>query len=498
MRRLLRCVLALTAVGMAAFPSMAGAAPQTRIFGGDAAAMGQFPHQALVLVGPFVCGGSIVDNQHVVTAAHCVVDDEGFHPRIESPASVSVFHGGIDSIQDGSADDVVGPVSVSRVSVERRFERRPGGNEYDAAVLRLSNALTFDANTNQIALATAGEVATALAGPDNATASGWGSTSQNGPAQQFLRFNDQLPLVGDPACAQTYRQLFVASAMLCAGQVNEDTCPGDSGGPLTIDVGGTAKLAGITSFGFICGQQEGVYTEVTEPGITSFLTTRPTTTPPSGSGTPSISGTLRVGSQVTCGAPAGGTPTQYLWYRTTDNFTFTQFAQTAGASTTLPSVVQGQLITCDVRLENAGGFAYAEMLTGVGPVAAAPGGTVTPTDTARPTSSIRRVRCRRPRNRRSNRRRRCRITIVAKDSDGTIDRISARLTYRRKVCRRRAGRRRCRRKKFTKRLRLRETRTKGVYVARVRLRKGRYTLAVVSVDRAGHRSRRKVKRFRVR
>jgi hypothetical protein len=178
---------------------------------------------------------------------------------------------------------------------------------------------------------------------------------------------------------------------------------------------------------------------------------------------------------------------------------------TTASSLTLPASLEGQLVACDVRLENAGGFAYAEMFSGVGPVEAAStgggGGTPTtpttptaPIDTARPTSRIRRVRC----TKRGSKRRRCRITIAAKDSDGQIDRISAKLTFRRRVCRRRNGVRRCRRKKFTKRLRLRETSQDGVYLARVRLRRGRYTLTVVSVDGAGHRSRRKVKRFRVR
>lgn len=47
--------------------------PQPRIVGGNSASEGQFPHQVLLRIGNNgLCGGSIISENYVVTAAHCV------------------------------------------------------------------------------------------------------------------------------------------------------------------------------------------------------------------------------------------------------------------------------------------------------------------------------------------------------------------------------------------------------------------------------------------
>lgn len=52
-----------------------GLTESDRIYGGDEAKVGQFPHQALLQLKQFgfvhVCGGSIISNRFVLTAAHC-------------------------------------------------------------------------------------------------------------------------------------------------------------------------------------------------------------------------------------------------------------------------------------------------------------------------------------------------------------------------------------------------------------------------------------------
>jgi len=310
--------------------------------------MGQFPYQAaLEESGQFICGGSIIDDTHVVTAAHCVVDDVNFdYPRIGSPSDFTVFHGGVDRKQDGGGDDVVGPVNVSTVSVDRRYLRNLFGNEYDAALLTLATPLSFDQNTGSIGLASAQELANALSPPpDQATVSGWGALMFRGPAQELLRWVD-VPLVPDAACDDVYSDL-VDPVMLCAGVQGKDACQGDSGGPLAIDVGGTLTLAGITSFGDGCGDVPGVYTEVPETGVTAFLNTRPAVAPPSLSPAPNITGTLPVGNTVTCNrsSPTGVVKQQYFWYSTSDNFTF-NLVSVSGPTFTLSSSLAGLRIAC--------------------------------------------------------------------------------------------------------------------------------------------------------
>lgn len=50
---------------------------QPMIVGGELALPGQYPHQvALLRRSRFSCGGSIISRQHVLTAAHCVLEND--------------------------------------------------------------------------------------------------------------------------------------------------------------------------------------------------------------------------------------------------------------------------------------------------------------------------------------------------------------------------------------------------------------------------------------
>ena len=58
----------------------------------------------------------------------------------------------------------------------------------------------------------------------------------------------------------------VTNHMICASELNVDSCNGDSGGPLIAGVNGEYVLVGIVSFGKKCASRNfpGVYTEVAD------------------------------------------------------------------------------------------------------------------------------------------------------------------------------------------------------------------------------------------
>ena len=510
LRALLLSLLLLGSVGTAG----AGAA-DPRIIGGSTVSIANHPYQVLVLSdqagGSFQCGGSIRDSTHVVTAAHCVVDeDAGFYPQIVPPGDVEV---GYSSSNAGT----VQRVGVSRVSVAPGYQR-DGTPASDAAVLTLAAPIdptNTDPEANPIPFASNAELDAAFGSGGPAFATGWGATSEGGSSSQLLQGVD-LPLRADSVCETEYGADYDDAVMLCAGGTgtattgNKDTCQGDSGGPLVIDTDPGPnvvwKLVGITSFGNGCGRPRtpGVYAWVQSAVLRPFLEAVTPAAPPSApTSNPTITGTLRVGSTVRCNAPAvpGATPTRYLWL-VVDGNSFTVVETTNVPTLVLPAAAQGASLICDVRYESPGGFSYSDTpgADRVGPVLAAlppPGGggtgpgTTTPppvavADRTRPRARVARVRCLRAR---------CTIKVNTSDVGGLVRSLSAKLTYKVKRCRTVGGRRRCRSVKRTKRLRPKST--SGGFTITARLKPATYSIAAVATDTSGNRSTTARKTFRV-
>ena len=510
LRSLLRASILATML-TAAFSSSA-AAFEARIIQGSPVAITDHPYQVRVITdmadGAFVCGGSIRDATHIVTAAHCVVDEASFYPRIVSPSAVQVGFSSADQL-------ALTPVQVQRVSVAPGYLRE-GTPASDAAVLTLASPIDLadDPEAEPIPFASDTELEAAFAGSLPAFATGWGATSEGGSSSRFLRGVD-LALRSHSVCQAEYGQDYDGSVMICAGGTgsapsgNKDTCQGDSGGPLAIDTNADPnveawELVGITSFGTGCGRRDtpGSYAWVQSNILRPFLEAAVPAAPPGLPATsPTITGTLRVGSSVTCNAPAlaGATPTRFIWFVVEGN-NFTEVENTDRPTLTLPDSTLGSFIVCDVRYENAGGFTYSEAPADarIGPVQGAlppsgisPGGTMTPTplvarDTTRPRARVASVRCRRGR---------CTMKVRASDAGGLVRGLSAKLTYKVRRCRTAAGRKRCR--SVTRTRRLRPARSRGGFTIVKRLAPGRYKLSVVARDRSGNRSRTARRTFRV-
>lgn len=223
------------------------------------------------------CGGSLVDDQHVVTAAHCVSERDGVLGNARSIAVVANQRV-LARTSNGSGEQRLR--AVSDVFIHPRFgENGQDGLHYDIAVLRLAAPV---ANARTIGIVQAADAAAWGNGAGNATGfvAGWGNTDPVGDADPDRQFPNTLrqvavPLRSDARCASTilggYGTGFERESNLCAGQLQRssaklgrDSCQGDSGGPLIVDVGsGTFRLAGITSWGDGCAQRfYGSYTRV--------------------------------------------------------------------------------------------------------------------------------------------------------------------------------------------------------------------------------------------
>ncbi|XP_017056163.1 serine protease SP24D [Drosophila ficusphila] len=198
---------------------------EPRIVGGTKATEGQFPHQvSLRRRGSHTCGGSIISNNYVVTAAHCVKQGNNV-----VPASQLSINAGSLLLSSGG---VTIPVAVVTVHPEYR------GNGHDVAVLRLKSSLTYSSNIAAIQLATEDP-------PNDATVdiSGWGAISQRGPISNSLLFV-QVKALARATCQRAYLRQLPATTMCLLHPKDKGACYGDSGGPATYE----GKLVGIASF----------------------------------------------------------------------------------------------------------------------------------------------------------------------------------------------------------------------------------------------------------
>jgi secreted trypsin-like serine protease len=257
MKRRLSIALATASAALAltATPSMA-------IVGGHDAAAGAYPSVAEVHLGKsFLCTGTLIAPDWVMTAGHCgsITGSAVATPIAFPPALIDVY---IGSNRAGQGELV--PVSQAIVSPD--YIATQG---YDVTLLKLSRA----ASSAPTLVAGAGETS-AWAPGSLETIVGWGATSEGGDTPDTLQ-EAQVPVTTDAYCAGAYSE-FDARTMLCAGypEGGVDTCQGDSGGPMFgTTAAGVRRLVGATSFGEGCARpgKPGVYARVADTTLREWI-----------------------------------------------------------------------------------------------------------------------------------------------------------------------------------------------------------------------------------
>ncbi|XP_060927923.1 polyserase-2-like [Limanda limanda] len=207
------------------------------------------PYMALLKTTKPECGGILIDESWVLTAAHC--------------KKIKTVLLGVHSIK-AKKDK-----SRQVIKVKKRIPH----NDYNSAtkvndlmLLKLGKSVKETKTVKYLKL---GDAIEDPAAGTSCMVAGWGHTNNSVKKMSNVLMSVNVTVVDRVKCnsAEYYnRHPVITSGMICAGSdgKNEaDTCQGDSGGPLVCSGG----LVGVTSFGYECGRKD-------KPGVYSYLTVK--------------------------------------------------------------------------------------------------------------------------------------------------------------------------------------------------------------------------------
>ena len=214
----------------------------TRVIQGQETARGRYPWMASVLIrgtngSMAACGGSLINDRFILTAAHCVSGARTDDLRVTLLAHTSQERKRLP------------PLAVQDIIVHSGWTGADDGLKHDLALLRLQQPRNLSATQTHVCLPDAAAGDTSKSNMGSAFVTGWGLMDK--PLSLSKHKADALReaatrILPSQACEMRFGSKYDRQLQWCAGT---GACQGDSGGPLAVRVKGIVEQVGIVSFG---------------------------------------------------------------------------------------------------------------------------------------------------------------------------------------------------------------------------------------------------------
>lgn len=243
-----------------------GRQSKQRIAHGKIAEVFEYPWMALLggINGDFHCGGSLIAESFVLTAAHCNQQKVFFARLGETDLSTPIDCN--YAMGEKDCADKYQDISVARFIKHKQYSTSQKKN--DIALVKLSKPVKLNDNVRPICLPLPEMLPKKM--PLKMVVSGWGFTEEHAKTSNQLRYAN-IPIIEQNQCQQSIRKLHdvytVDKSQVCGGGGIDgaDNCEGDSGGPLQYFGNKGYVIHGVVSWGLAtCGKESapGVYTKV--------------------------------------------------------------------------------------------------------------------------------------------------------------------------------------------------------------------------------------------